>query len=115
MKTQPIINAAFVAAMLLSAAPGALAAADSASHGGASSVADMLQNRQDAKLREQFVLAGRWDDVRKMDAAKERQHQTRRDHAYAGMNADMAHNKSAIGAPIDTRALDCEDDPRHVR
>ena len=48
----------------------AVQAADDAAVQTAPSVAAMLQGKQEAQLREQYVREGRLDDVRKLDEAK---------------------------------------------
>jgi hypothetical protein len=69
---------------------GALADADNTSTARTSSVAEMLQRRQEHQLREQLAKEGRWDEVRQMDDEQLRRQQVQKKQALTKVNAELA-------------------------
>ena len=107
------IKAACFAAALLIIAPCAQAAPDSVAVKGTSSVADMLQRKQETQLHEQLVREGRWDEVRKLDEAKAERLQAQRDRVYLRVNSELAPKGGTDGPQIDARGIEC--DPNDLR
>ena len=56
----------------------------------ATSVAEMLQLRQEHQLREQLVKAGNWDEVHKLDAADAIHAQAQRERLYIQLNEQLS-------------------------
>ena len=77
-----------VALVLQFTAETALAAADGPAP--ASSVAEMLQRKQEHQLREQLAKEGRWDEVRQMDEEKLRRLQVQTKQTLTKLNAELA-------------------------
>ena len=77
----------------------ALAGDDSPPAAGTSSVADMLQRRQENQLREQFVQAGRWDEVRRMDDEQLRRQQVQKKQRLTRFNAELAR-EGTVDSPL---------------
>ena len=109
------IKAAFFAAVLFCFAPGTQAAPDNVTVRGTSSVADMLQRKQETQMHEQLVREGRWDDVRKLDEAKAQRLQAQRDQVYLRVNAEMAHGGGNDGPKINARAIECDADELRIK
>jgi hypothetical protein len=113
---KPTFTAILVAVALSLAAAGAQGAGSTTGGSGASSVADMLQRKQESELRVQLVREGRSEEVRTLDEAKAQQLQTRREQVYLHVNAQLARGTSAEKWPLtDARALECEPDGRTVK
>ena len=83
------------------AASGVQAGGDNPSALRATSVAEMLQSRQEAQLREQLAQQGRWDEVRELDQA-----QAQRLAAHKKQTLTKINGQLAAVTPIDTPALD---------
>ena len=80
---------------------GAYAAGENLPGVHSTSVAEMLQSKQEAKLREQLAAQGRWDEVRELDQA-----QARRLEAHKKQSLTKINGKLAVSAPADTPAID---------
>jgi hypothetical protein len=78
------------ATVLLVTAGPALADADSPQIATTSSVAEMLQRRQENQLREQLTREGRWAEVRQMDEEKLRRQQVLAKQTLTRINAELA-------------------------
>ena len=109
------VSAAFAAAVLMFVAPCAQAAPAGATLTGASSVAEMLQRKQEAQMHEQLVRAGRWDDVQKLDDAQAQRLQAHRAQVYVRVNAELAHTGGVDGKQIDVRTLECDADELRLK
>ena len=81
--------------------PGAQAAGENMSVPHATSVAEMLQSKEEARLREQLVKEGRWDEVRELDRA-----QAKRLEVHKKQSLTKINGKLAATAPSDTPAID---------
>ena len=110
MKTRLV--AILVAAVFLALASTALADGNSSGVKASSSVAEMLQKRQESQLREQLVKEARWDEVRKLDEAQARRQQERQQKIVAQMNGQLAASAkgdltttSNVGEPCDKETL----------
>ena len=79
-----------IATGLLFIAQAPLAAADSRPPARTSSVAEMLQLKQEHQLRGQLVREGRWDEVRKLDEAQQRRQKMHTKQTLTKMNAEIA-------------------------
>lgn len=84
-----------IAISLLFAAQAQLAAADSLPAARTSSVAEMLQLKQEHQLREQLVREGRWDEVRKLDEEQLRRRRMSTRQTLTKMNAELARESVA--------------------
>jgi hypothetical protein len=109
------LNATLVGVALLLATAAAQGAGSMTIEGGAFSVADMLQGKQNADLRAQLVREGRSLDVRQLDEATAHYLQTQRDERYQRMNDDLARGHSGKGPLADASAIDCEPSGDNVR
>lgn len=67
----------------------------------ATTVADMLQRKQEAQLRDQLIRQGRWDEVRELEET-----QARRNQAQVKMSLTKINGTLAANTPIDTPAVD---------
>ncbi len=88
-----------VAIGLLFTAQAQLAAADNLPAARTSSVAEMLQLKQEHQLREQLVREGRWDEVRRLDEAQQRRQKIHTKQTLTKMNAELAR-ESTSDAPL---------------
>lgn len=88
-----------IATGLLFIAQAPLAAADSLPPARTSSVAEMLQLKQEHQLREQLVREGRWEEVRKLDEAQQRRQKMHTKQTLTKMNAEIAR-ESTSDAPL---------------
>jgi hypothetical protein len=85
--------------LVLAALFGAAPATPAADEGvGATSVAEMLQRRQESRLREQLIKEGRWNELRDLDTAQAQRLQIQKEQSLARVNEDLAVS-SAVGAP----------------
>ena len=84
-----------IATGLLFIAQAPLAAADSLPAARTSSVAEMLQLKQEHQLREQLVGEGRWDEVRKLDEAQQRRQRVSTRQTLTKMNAELARESTS--------------------
>lgn len=64
-----------------------------------SSVAEMLQRRQEHQLRQQLVKEGRLDEVRELDEAQVRRQQVQTKQSLTRLNSELAR-EGAIDATI---------------
>ena len=83
------------------AVSGAQAGGENASAMRATSVAEMMQSRQEAQLREQLAQQGRWDEVREIDQA-----QAQRLAAHKKQTLTKFNGQLAAVTPVDSPALD---------
>ena len=73
----------------------ALAGTDSPPAARTSSVAEMLQLKQEHQLRDQLVRDGRWDEVRLLDEARVRRQRVQAKQTLTRMNADLARESTS--------------------
>lgn len=98
MHTRPVIVTAtvpimvIVAAVLLTAASSARSDENSPGIKAGPRVTEMLQSRQESRLREQLVKEGRWDEVRKMDEEQARRQQERQQKIVAQINEKLSRS-----------------------
>lgn len=67
----------------------------------ATSVAEMLQSKQEAQLREQLAKQGRWDAVRELDQAQAQRLEAQKKRTLTKINGQLAAT-----TPVDTPAID---------
>ena len=79
-----------IATGLLFIAQAPLAVADSLPPARTSSVAEMLQLKQEHQLRGQLVREGRWEEARKLDEAQQRRKKMAPKQTLPNMNAENA-------------------------
>ena len=84
-----------IAAALLLAAFSVPVVADSAPAPGASSVAEMLQRKQEHQLREQLAKEGRWEEIRQMDEEQAQHQQIQKGQALNKVNEALARKDGA--------------------
>ena len=72
-----------------------LAGTDSPPAARTSSVAEMLQLKQEHQLREQLVREGRWDEVRLLDEERARRQRAQAKQTLIKMNADLARESTS--------------------
>jgi hypothetical protein len=111
---KPTLTALLVACTLTLGSAVAQAADSKARGKGASTVADMMQKKNDAKLRTQLVSEGRWTEIATLDEATAVRAQAQQDNRYVHANEQLVQ-RNGVDAPIDARALDCDPDAIHVR
>jgi len=57
---------------------------------GATSVGEMLELKREHQLRDQLAQSGRWDEVRKLDAADSVRAKARREKIYEQVNSQLS-------------------------
>ena len=113
MNTHPL--ACVVFAMFVSASAVAHADGNAPPAKAASSVAEMLQKKQESRLRDQFVKEGRWDDVRTLEEAQARRERERQQKIVAQVNDDLARSARAE-TPATNALLDaCDKETLRMR
>ena len=90
-----------VATALGLAISGVQAGGENSSATRATSVAEMLQSKQEAQLREQLAKQGRWDAVRDLEEAQAQRLEAQKKQTLTKINGQLAAT-----APVDTPALD---------
>ena len=90
-----------IALMLLLASPAVHAGGSGAAMTHATSVAEMLQSKQEAQLREQLAMQGRWDAVRELDQAQAQRLEAQKKRTLTKINGQLAAT-----TPVDTPAVD---------
>ena len=96
-----ILTSLLAATALWLVVPGVQAGGENLSVPHATSVAEMLQSREEARLREQLAKEGRWDEVRELDRA-----QAKRLEAHKKQSLTKINGQLAATAPVDTPAID---------
>ncbi len=112
---RPTFIATLIPVALSLAAAGAQGADSVTVGSGASIVADMLQRKQEAELRAQFIREGRWEDVRKLDEAKAQRLQAQREQVYLRVNEELARSGNVEEPLTHVRALACDPDALQMK
>jgi hypothetical protein len=73
----------------------------------ATSVAEMLQRKQETQLREQLALQGRADAVRELDQAQAKRLEEQKERTLAKINEDLAATTAVETPTIDAMGILC--------
>jgi Spy/CpxP family protein refolding chaperone len=105
----------FVATALLLAASGAAAAADMPSETGATSVAEMLQRKQEHQLCDQLAREGRWDEIRQIDEEQTKRLREQQEKRYVTVNETLSRSNYVAGPGNETLVNECNRESMRLR
>ena len=108
-----VLSILVAAALVTASASGMAAAEGAAASNGATSVAEMMQRKQDRQLRAQLVTEGRSNKVRQMDESDAIHMREKQEYRYAKVNEVLGRTGN-VGGPDRGPLLD-ECDPVKLR
>jgi len=86
------------AVALFACGPALSESPSSKASGGARSVAELMQRREDARLHEQLQREGKMEELRELEASIARREQAQRQDAAAQLNAQIAGSRTRAKA-----------------
>ncbi len=103
------------AALLTTSAPALAAAMEVTVNNSDTSVAEMMQSKQERQLRAQFVADGNWNEVRQLDEGKAARTREKQGNRYTKANEALGRTGSAKGPDQELLINECDTEKLRIR